>query len=445
MVDSSRNCNEAALKIAFNLAPVEVDIIAGPSTNGCAPLTVNFTNLTQNGANFLWDYGDGSPTDTTFSPTHTFTAAGTFTVTLTAHNANACFVTDDTMTLVVTVAINQLNPDFTFVVTDSCGPYAATFTNTSTGTSAGTNYQWYFSDGTTFAGANPGAHTFPDSGSYTVTLVLTDTSACNSPDSITKTISIYGFRVGATFVIPDSLCLGLSFTPITDIKNATSTVWTYSDGFTSTSAAPAHTFTAVGTYSVTLVVTNPGSCNGADTFIQVIKIITAPIANFTFVPITAEPNIPTTFTNLSVNAVRYNWDFGDGTNSNIVNPVHQFSRTGTYHVCLTAYNSSNCPSVACREVPADVTPIIGLPTGFSPNGDGENDILYVRGAAIQTLDLKIYNRWGQMVFQTTDKAKGWDGTFNGQPCPVEAYGYVLTVSFIDASSKTLKGNITLLR
>jgi len=89
--------------------------------------------------------------------------------------------------------------------------------------------------------------------------------------------------------------------------------------------------------------------------------------------------------------------------------------------------------------------LIGLPTAFSPNGDGENDILYVRGAAIKTLDLRIYNRWGQLIFETTSQAIGWDGTFNGEPQPIEAYGYVLTVSFIDGTSKTLKGNITLLR
>jgi gliding motility-associated-like protein len=146
-----------------------------------------------------------------------------------------------------------------------------------------------------------------------------------------------------------------------------------------------------------------------------------------------------------MNATRYLWDFGDNTGSTENNPVHQFTSTNTFKTCLTAYNSSNCPSEICKLVPADVEPLIGIPTAFSPNGDGENDILYVRGAAIETMDLKIYNRWGQLVFETTSQEIGWDGTFNGQPQPVEAYGYVLHATFIDGSEKLLKGNITLLR
>jgi gliding motility-associated-like protein len=99
----------------------------------------------------------------------------------------------------------------------------------------------------------------------------------------------------------------------------------------------------------------------------------------------------------------------------------------------------------CKKVPAEVVPQLGIPTGFSPNGDGQNDILYVRGAAIKTMDLKIYNRWGQLIFQTNTQEVGWDGTYNGQPQPMEAYGYVLTATFIDGTNRTLKGNITLLR
>jgi gliding motility-associated-like protein len=288
-------------------------------------------------------------------------------------------------------------------------------------------------------------HNYPDTGYYTVTLVMTDTSACNSIDSVKHVIKLSGFNVSATFTIPDSVCLGTAFTPSTVIHNATTVTWEFGDGSGSTVTAPTHTFTAVGTYTVTVVVDNPGACNGSDTFRQIIKVIGAPIADFSFVPITPEANVPTSFTNMSVNAVRYSWDFGDATSSIETNPVHQYNKTGTYRACLTAYNNSNCPSVACKEVPADVVPIIGLPSGFSPNGDGENDILYVRGAAIKTLDLKIYNRWGELIFETTSKNIGWDGSYKGQPQPIDAYAYVLSVSFIDETSKLLKGNITLLR
>ena len=448
--DSSANCNEAALKIAFEIGPVQASVTAAPSTHGCAPLTVNFTNTSNNGLSFIWNFGDGSATINSFSATHTFTASGTYTVTLSASNSNACFVTNDTARLLIVVDTNAIKPDFIPVVNDSCGPFIVSFTNTSQygttpGASTFTIFNWSLGDGTNFTGLVPPTHTYPDSGYYTVVLAMTDTTACNSPDTTTKTFYIHDVRVSANFTIPDSVCLGTAITPVTNFTNGVNYSWTFGNADGSTVATPVYTYTAPGTYSVTVIVNNPNACNLADTFSASIKVISAPTAAFTFSPLTADANVPATFTNQSVNATRYSWDFGDGSTSIETNPVHQFNKTGTYDVCLSAYNSNDCPDKVCKKVSADVVPIIGLPSGFSPNGDGENDILYVRGAAIKTLDLKIYNRWGQLIFETTSKEKGWDGTFNGQPQPIDAYAYVLTVSFIDDSQKTLKGSITLLR
>ena len=450
-VDGSvQNCNEAALKIAFEIGPVQASVTAAPSTSGCAPLTVNFSNTSNNGLHFIWNFGDGSAVDTNFSATHTFTAAGTYTVTLSASNSNACFTTNDTAYLLIVVDTNQIVPAFTYVINDSCGPYTATFTNTSQygttpGASSFTVFHWTFGDGGSYTGTTPPIHSYPGTGTYTVTLVMIDTTACNSPDTISQVISFNSINVSAQFTIPDTICIGTAVSPVTVSANGTSYSWTFGDGQTSTSPTPVVTYTTAGTYVVTFIVSNPNACNGADTFTRSITVIDAPTADFTFIPVAPEANIPTSYTNLSVNATRYTWDFGDNTTSGDVNPVHQFSATGTYITCLTAYNASNCPAKVCKKVSAEVVPLIGVPSGFSPNGDGENDVLYVRGAAIKTLDLRIYNRWGQLVFETKSKEKGWDGTFNGQPQPIEAYGFVLLADFIDGTSKTLKGNITLLR
>ena len=445
MADSSRNCNEAALKVAFNIGPVDAVINAGPSTSGCAPLTVVFTNSSNNALSYVWNFGDGSAIDTSYAPTHTFTAGGTYTVTLSAANSSACFKTNDTAYLIIQVDTNSITPGFTYTVTDSCGPYTIAITNTSvTHSTAVSTYQWWFGNGSVFSGANPPVQSYPDTGTYTIILVMTNTAACNSPDTLIQTVHIYNQYVSAHFTMPDSVCAGIAFTPSGGATNATTTTWTYG-GQTSTSGIPTITFDSVGVDTITLVAENPGACNGADTFTQIFHILPVPVANFSFEPITPTPNVPTDFTNLSTNATRYYWDFGDKTSSTDVNPVHQYSLTGTFKVCLTAYNNSNCPSTVCKLVPADVEPEIGLPTAFSPNGDGDNDILYVRGAAIVTLDLKIFNRWGQLVFETKSKDIGWDGKYNGQPQPIDAYAYVLNATFIDGSAKLLKGNITLLR
>jgi gliding motility-associated-like protein len=274
---------------------------------------------------------------------------------------------------------------------------------------------------------------------------MIDTTACNSPDTSYRQVSIHGFNVVASFTLPDSICKGQTIKPGSTITNGTTITWDFGDGGVASSDTAEHTFDSVGTFTVRVIVTNPASCNGADTFTRVIKVLDAPFADFSFTPITPETNTPNTFRNLSIDAIRYLWDFGDGSTSTEVNPVRQFRRTGTYNVCLTAYNTGGCPATKCRKLSAEIIPIVGLPTGFSPNGDGDNDILYVRGAAIESMDLKIYNRWGQVVFHSTSQRDGWDGTFNGQPQPIEAYGFVLNVTFIDGSTKLLKGNITVIR
>ena len=95
--------------------------------------------------------------------------------------------------------------------------------------------------------------------------------------------------------------------------------------------------------------------------------------------------------------------------------------------------------VICEE------PYVFVPNAFTPNGDGKNDILYVRGEVIESVVFKIYDRWGEKVFETTDLSQGWDGTFRGQPCEPGVYDYHLQVTCLGLKRYFKKGNVTLLR
>ena len=156
-------------------------------------------------------------------------------------------------------------------------------------------------------------------------------------------------------------------------------------------------------------------------------------------------NTPVHFENLSQFADRYSWDFGDGTYSEEVSPDKLYKRTDSFWVCLTANNEFNCPDIVCRSAYSDIKPAIGLPTAFSPNGDGANDILYVRGVNVATVNLKIFNRWGTLVFETTSMDVGWDGTFRGTEQEMESYAYVLQATFLDGAKYHDQGNVTLIR
>jgi gliding motility-associated-like protein len=448
--NGSSNCNLVALKIAFQLGNPSAMAIAGPDTSGCPPLTVNFTNNSTNAVSYVWNFGDGSATTSTTSPSHTYTAAGVYTVSLIASNPNGCNKSTDTTHFTINVNANGMNADFNYVVTDSCNPYKATFTNTSqysntSGSSTFTKFVWDFGDGSTFNGKNPGSHSFPDTGCYTVRLIMLDSTSCIPKDTAKKVVCIKGYKVKAAFNSPDSLCLGLSALLANASAYAQNSTWDLGDGHTSTSTSPIYTFTSPGTYTITLIVGNSGSCNKVDSVKRTIKIMSGPTANFSYTPVVPETNKPTNFTNLSLNATSYFWAFGDGNSSTDENPIHMYKKSGKYTVCLEAKNISGCVDSVCKTVSADVHPAIGVPTAFSPNGDGANDVLYVRGAAVKTVDFRVYNRFGEMVFETTDMDIGWDGTYKGKPQEMEAYAWTLDATFIDDSFVSQKGNVTLLR
>lgn len=441
------NCNLLALKIAFNLGAVVAKAQAVPNAVVCLGEPVNFnSNGSSNVSTYSWDFGDGTGTSTAASPSYTYQQGGTFTVTLIVNNPNACKVSD-TATLTVVVDTASIDADFNVTQTDSCNPFIANFTNLSNTSGSGLeSYYWLFGDGQNYSGHTPPAHTYNDTGTYTITLIMTDPDACNSPDSMTKTITFNTSYVEADFENPPKTCEATEVLFNNLSRNALTYLWDFGDGKTSTESSPKHAYDTAGVYTIKLKSFNTGTCNGVDSITRSIEVLGTPTAKFLHEPIIPVTNEPILFTNTSVGATHYIWDFGDGTNSQLETPRPKYyPRTGTYTVCLQAINEAGCSDTFCKKVDADVYPLADLPNAFSPNGDGANDVLYVRGSGIELLNLRIYNRWGELVFETEEQSMGWDGTFNGKEQPVEAYAYILNVTFIDGTTFSKKGNVTLLR
>jgi gliding motility-associated-like protein len=122
-----------------------------------------------------------------------------------------------------------------------------------------------------------------------------------------------------------------------------------------------------------------------------------------------------------------------------------YNVSGDFIVCLTAYNEANCPDTTCQPLTAIVNNIVDVPTGFTPNGDGTNDFVTIRGYGIKSLVFRIYNRWGELVFETTSKDKSWDGKYKGVLQEMDAFAYILDATFTDNSNVVKKGSITLIR
>lgn len=198
-----------------------------------------------------------------------------------------------------------------------------------------------------------------------------------------------------------------------------------------------------------MIAIDSSTCNIIDSIQQTITVSGKPNANFSFSPLPAEENMPTTFTNLSDIVPSYKWLFGDGDSlitlrrDTLVR--HQYNQTGNYTACLIAINEFGCPDTVCRQIPAIITPLIDVVSAFTPNGDGVNDRAVAFGYGVSKMMFRIYNRWGQLMFETTVPRTGWDGIFNGKPQPMDAYGYTLDAELITGEKVKKSGSITLIR
>jgi gliding motility-associated-like protein len=181
----------------------------------------------------------------------------------------------------------------------------------------------------------------------------------------------------------------------------------------------------------------------------VITVFPKPTPDFSFSPVSPLDNTPVTFNNLSSSsAIRFRWDFGDGDTLGTTSRLpflHQYNKTGTYNVCLTAYDQLGCDSTICKPVKASVVMTVDVPLAFTPNSGDINSIIFAKGFGISKLHFTIWNRWGQKVFETTTPNHGWDGKVKGVLQAMDVYAYTLTVEFTDGTKATKNGDITLIR
>ncbi|MCS6934101.1 MAG: PKD domain-containing protein [Chitinophagales bacterium] len=221
-------------------------------------------------------------------------------------------------------------------------------------------------------------------------------------------------------------------------------VWYFDDGNTSSQYSPAHTYAQSGVYDVTLIITDTTTCNVHDTLTKTFHVWEQPVAMFYTTSDTFKFENPVSFFNQSTDYEQLFWDFGDGQLTTEENPTHIYYTIGWHTVCLTAVNGI-CTDTFCKRIYIRFTKMIGVPNAFSPNGDGINDVVKVEGKGIVKLVFRIFNRWGEKVFESTDQSIGWDGYYKGVLQEMDAYAYYVEAELINGENVLLKGNITLLR
>ncbi|MEP6594701.1 MAG: PKD domain-containing protein, partial [Ginsengibacter sp.] len=448
-------CNLGMLKIEMNFAGV----FAGPrasisgvpnDTVGCVPLTVDFSDTLKRGKSYVWDFGDGTPkvTSTDFNISHTYNAVGKYKVMLVAIDSTTCNIAD-TAYLTIHAGNNKALLNFAPNKLPPCTNLSYRFDNTSTSilnNFGPQSFTWDFGDltPTVIVGTQSVNHTYASPGTYQVKLTLEDTSFCNSPDDTIKSVRISP-NLKAQFNTPPAGCV-----PYTAIFENTSLgglsfLWDFGDGTTSTEDNPTHLYSTAGSYTVKLFAFDSTSCNVTDSSSATISVKPIPVAAFIFSPNEPAENTFTQFTNQSIGAINYLWNFGDGDSSAAESPRHIFPATGTFNVCLTAGNEGGCSDTVCQPVQSLIRPLIDVPNAFTPGKFGINSIIKVQGFGINEMHWAIYNRWGQKVFESTSQKVGWDGTFKGKLQPLEVYAYTLDAIFSDGKKFKKTGDITLLK
>jgi len=457
----SAGCNLAAIKIAFNFAGVSAGLrttINGHhnDTSGCIPLDATLEDTVRNAKSYIWSFGDGSPDTATtgFALTHTYTRTGVYLVRLIAIDSSTCNVADTVYTHII--ARNDKAPlDFTYAKTPGtlCTDLDYIFINLSTfppGKPFQSNsFIWDFGDqtGQIPAGLADVNHTFKSTGTYIVSLTLADTNYCNYPDAVSKTLRISPV-VKAQFTTPAAGCVPYSIPIDNTSLGGQDFQWDFGDGGTSTDPIPTHIYTKTGTYTITLIANDTNTCNKTDTTHQTITVSDKPVSGFSYSPIPPVANTPIVFTNGSSGGIRYKWIFGDGsseTKTTMDTAKHLYNRTDTFNACLVVFNQYECTDTVCHPVATLIHPLLDVPNAFTPGRFGENGIIRVMGFGITHMTFRIYNRWGQLVFQTNDPNQGWDGTYNGILQPMEVYGYTLEAEFSNGNRTNKKGDITLIR
>ncbi|AEW03520.1 hypothetical protein A4D02_19485 [Niastella koreensis] len=452
------NCNLAAAKISFNFAGVAAGARSYYNgvvdTLGCVPFTVTLKDTVLNAKSYVWSFADGTPdvTTTDKSVSHTFNAVGDYRVRLIGIDSTTCNIRD-TAYVTIHVRSDKANIDFLATKLPPCQSLNYKFVSTSTfppGKPYNPNsFTWDFGDGTRITPAPDSVqHAFAAAGTYQTKLILEDTSYCNSPDSVVKELRVSPL-VKAKFETPSSGCA-----PYTAIFNNTSLagsqfIWDFGDGSPkSNEINPVHVYNNIGTYRVSLIAIDSSTCNIIDSTYMDIGVHPLPLANFSVAPIPPVTNKPTIFTNLSSGGARYVWLFGDGDSTEkktMDTASHQYNETGTFNACLITFNEFECSDTICKPVEAIIDPLLDVPNAFTPGRFGRNSYINVQGFGIAKMTWKIYNRWGQLIFETSNRKAGWDGTYKGTLQPMDVYAYTLDVEFSDGRKLRKTGDITLIR
>jgi gliding motility-associated-like protein len=427
----------------YTMATVE----AGPDTIFCGSGTVNIGNLINPALDYLWIPSSGILDShslmTSVNIPDPVAAVEHYYYTLTGRDYVSGCVSRDSLTIeakAIPVAIFS-------------EPAAQCFNGNSfdfsaTTTISGSMYVWNFGQhanpSTSVFQMQNGVH-YQQPGIFPLLLVTNNNGCVDSAVADVRVveepvIQLHVLEVGCPPLVMDFNSLVLPAVPHTY-------EWTFSDNSTSSDSTPTHTFTDPGVYSVELTVSDADGCKDRQKIVNGITVLPKPDSKFA-----VEPNVASivdphfSYVNLSQNGFMVNWDFGDNSFSSDSNTSHTYRDTGLFFVSLVMKNTFGCTDTTLMPVRVEPYFTFYVPNSFTPNGDGVNDNFRGLGLYFKEYEMRIYNRWGKVIYVTNDYDRPWDGKGDlSNPSQNEVYDYLIVVKDMEDKDHKYIGHVSLVR
>ncbi|NNE54864.1 MAG: PKD domain-containing protein, partial [Flavobacteriales bacterium] len=466
-VNGATNCNMAVFKYDLEIQSLQAVAQANPEAIGCAPYTVNFSNAGSTGVEHFWDFDDDGATSTEPSPTYTYTEPGDYEVMYVSIDETACNISDTTVLVVQVGEFLNLDPAFTFV-SDPCqlNPVVSL---TYTGGPEYDSILWDLGNDDTANGGNV-EYEYATTGTYEVTLSVVD-EFCGVVESVTQTVNVQEASVNAA--ISADVTSGCA--PLTvNFSNAGSVgvngIWYLGNGEASQEDNPTGEYLVGNTWEVLYIIQEEnGDC--FDTANVTITTINPMLLNPVFVaapPLCSDTLLYNfTFTGSEYSTLEF--DMGDGEMVNEEEFSYTYENPGFYNVTLTL-TDDECDQTESATQLIEVDPSSGVlgevrwPNVISPNPqdtwnrffrpfivtpDGEKLLPEKTeiGGIFDTFELTVYNRWGNIIFESHSTEQFWDGKMNGDDAEEGVYYFIVRHQLACGESELIDeaGHFSLLR
>lgn len=398
------------------------------------------TNLIP-GEQYTWSVTGGNiigKTDTNFAQVLWGNSGGT--ILLTASNATGC----DTLIQLSVTNVGMTKPNITGT-SSVCN--ASLFNQQySISNNIGSTYNWSITNGSIISGQSTNDIQVKWTGSGRLIVTENGSLGCQLKDTFDFVYSPLLATNVSPSVISGCSPLNVNFTSTTLNPEPLSYQWVIENDTINNKNA-SHQFDSAGNYQVQFVISN-GICT--DTIYSNVNVYKEPMASFFYPNAPFDslsfPNDTLYFQNQSETNATYEWDFGDGGKDTITNPIHIYNKAGIYLITLKVTDkTTGCVNYTSRPFKYEVLSNLNSPNIFTPNGDGQNDKFRIYEKNLRNFKILIFNRWGEIIYTSTDPNFEWDGTHRGNDCTPGTYVFYIVAIGEDNTPFNRTGHVYLVR